>query len=398
MKCDRYWSIMKEAKDRLRLSLSRTPYPRSIWTGEESKLEPMHNCLLRHKTSKDCPFNGPSISEDCPFKKDYLFRFDLARRRTWTWPWTRWPTSWLSPSRRTTHHSTRGLSFFLYIQCSGSVTFWSGSLDLYTGLQICLRLRILLFLAVAFKMPTKNKIFYGQQVGSVQAGALHTTQPEVCLFFIYIQCSISPWHFDTDPDPWICAQDYGSGSLDLYAGLLIRIRILLFFSSGLPMKLGSHKIVGIVFYLDFFDGRLRILQAQKHMYGSSGYHRLYIISGLGFLTKTGYAIIFLTCFCVKALFLNLVFDDLEVMCCLLLHLIFGSFKWGWHSLENILNGYPVPVSFRFLLYFYIWIHLFKLPRILATFLSVFLLFMIFFLNLNLEKLHCCHSGSYICTR
>jgi hypothetical protein len=43
------------------------------------------------------------------------------------------------------------------IQCSGSVTFCygSGSLDLYTGLRI----RILLFLADAFKVPTKIRFF-----------------------------------------------------------------------------------------------------------------------------------------------------------------------------------------------------------------------------------------------
>ncbi len=42
-------------------------------------------------------------------------------------------------------------------QCSGAVTIWygSGSLDPYTGLRIQLRIWILLFLAVAFKMPTK---------------------------------------------------------------------------------------------------------------------------------------------------------------------------------------------------------------------------------------------------
>ncbi len=37
------WSIMKVAKDLKRLSLSLAPYSGSIWTGEESQLEPMHN-------------------------------------------------------------------------------------------------------------------------------------------------------------------------------------------------------------------------------------------------------------------------------------------------------------------------------------------------------------------
>ncbi len=43
-------------------------------------------------------------------------------------------------------------------QCSVSVTFWYGSLDLYTGLRIriWLRIRLLLFSSEAFKMPTKK--------------------------------------------------------------------------------------------------------------------------------------------------------------------------------------------------------------------------------------------------
>ncbi len=193
----------------------------------------------------------------------YLFRFDLARRRTWTWPWTRWPTSWLRPSRRTTHHSTRGQSCFfissapvlrdiliriwilgsvpytglriplrilflavafkqahhtplnqrsvffaLYPVLQFSVTFWygSGSLDLYTGLQICLRLRILLFLAVAFKMPTKNKIFSSKKLAQSKQ-AHHTPLNQRSVFFI-ISCVLVPWH--PDPDPRICTLDYES--------------------------------------------------------------------------------------------------------------------------------------------------------------------------------------------
>jgi hypothetical protein len=56
-------------------------------------------------------------------------------------------------------------------------------------------------------MPTKSKIFSGQQADPVQQ-AHHTPLNQRSVFFFIISSVPVRWRFD--PDPWICALDYGS--------------------------------------------------------------------------------------------------------------------------------------------------------------------------------------------